>query len=375
MAKKKLGNPEDMDMTKADDIVESQQGSSEVTKFPSIKDVEDAKPETPVSGAAAFLGTKLEHGVGGRTKKDKERDQQTIDEVGLTRVGENLKSKAEIREGWIPVDRALLGDRDIFYPESWSFKIRPATVETIRKWSTIDDENPIVVDEVFTEVLQYCLMINDGTRLIPYGNLNSWDRFFFIMLIREYTFIDGEQKIQYTEDCPECDNPVTFELNSQALMYDMPDESVMKYYDRETRTWNIDPQDFGLEDEDIITLYIPTIERDANIRNWMVSRLRDNKKVDQVFLRFLPWMTQKIQKDATIATKTIRSCEMKYKSWNTDMFSFMDDVIRNVIVNPIQSLTAQCPTCGEEVTTQIRFQDGISSLFNVQNKFRKFGKK
>ena len=45
MAKKKLGNPEDMDMTKTDNIVETQQGFSEVTKFPSIKDVEDAEPE------------------------------------------------------------------------------------------------------------------------------------------------------------------------------------------------------------------------------------------------------------------------------------------------------------------------------------------
>lgn len=365
MAKKKLSNLEDLGL------------NNETLETPNINQEQPQEKvitEQPVT-AASFLGTKLEHSVGGRTKADKERDQETINQMGLSRVGENIKTKAEIREGWIPVDRALLGERDIFYPESWSFKIRPATVDTIRKWSTIDDENPLVIDEVFTEVLQSCLSISDGTKLIPYGNLNSWDRFFFILLVREYTFINGEQKIQFSEDCPECDNEVTYELTTQSLMYDMPDQEVMKYYDRETRTWNIDPQDFGLDEEDIITLYIPTIERDANIRNWMVNRIRDGKKVDNVFLKFLPWMAQRVQKDVNMATKTIRQCEIKYKAWDTNMFTFMDDVIRNIVVTPAQTLSAQCPVCGEEVTTQIRFQDGISSLFNVQNKFRKFGKK
>ena len=82
-----------------------------------------------------------------------------IDEKKLSRIGEKIGVNAEIREGWIDVDKALLGKRAEFYPEDWNFRIRPATVEAIRNWSNIDDENPNSVDDVFNEILKSCLAI------------------------------------------------------------------------------------------------------------------------------------------------------------------------------------------------------------------------
>ena len=38
--------------------------------------------------------------------------------------------------------------------------------------------------------------------------------------------------------CPNCDNPVEFELTPMALSYDMPDPEVMPMYDEERRNWN-----------------------------------------------------------------------------------------------------------------------------------------
>ena len=35
----------------------------------------------------------------------------------------------------------------------------------------------------------------------------------------------------------------------------------------------------------------------------------------------------------------------------------------------------KCPSCGEEVTSDIRFPDGVGALFHVQSKRRRFGKK
>ena len=66
---------------------------------------------------------------------------------------------------------------------------------------------------------------------------------------------------------------------------------------------------------------------------------------------------------------------MIFKSWDTEMFSFMDDVLRNIIVMPSMNISAVCPSCGEVATSKIRFPNGISSLFNVVNKHSKFGTK
>ena len=195
-----------------------------------------------------------------------------------------------------------------------------------------------------------------------------------LLLIRQYTFVKGESKIQYTEDCPECDNGVEFILDSTTLQYDLPDPEVMQYYDQDECTWRIDPAEYDVNGEPF-TLYLPTLEKDANIKAWIIDRLQNNKKVDNVFIKFLPWMAHKISKDTTIAARQIKEFELKFKSMDADMFSFMNDVINNIMVTPSTKLMSKCPTCGEEVSTNIRFPNGVSELFNIKRPGKKFGKK
>jgi len=86
-------------------------------------------------------------------------------------------------------------------------------------------------------------------------------------------------------------------------------------------------------------------------------------------------MAPKISKDLDIAKKQIKDLEFKFKSWDIDLFSFIDEVLRNIVVTPKDKLITTCPVCGEEVTAPIRFQSNIGDLFNVSNKHRKFGSK
>ena len=330
--------------------------------------------ETVQTEASQYLGQKLTHKIG-RVEVDKEKDAELVTSKRLSRVGEKIQESVDYRDGWIDVDKRLLGDRAIFYPEEWQFRIKPATVEAIRNWSTIDNENPNSIDDVFNEILKTCLAIVTPQGPLPWGNIRSWDRFFFILLIREYTFQQGEKKVEYSEDCPNCDNPVTFELNSGALMYELPDKEIMKYFSAEEQNWFIDPNEYGVDWPEPVTLYLPTLEKDANIKAWMIDRIQQKKKIDQVFIKFLTWLAPKISKDLTIAQRQIRDYEVKFKSWDTEMFSFMNDVITNIMVTPSTKLITTCPVCGEEVTSDIRFPNGVSDLFNVSSGRKKFGKK
>lgn len=299
--------------------------------------------------------------------------QETAAKQGIV-IGGNIYENADIRDGWQVVDRRLLGERNIYYPQDWEFRIRPATVEAIRNWSTIDDENANVVDDVFNEIIKSCFSIKTSQGLIPWGNLRSWDRFYILLLIRQYTFVNGESKIQYTDECPECGNDVEFVLDSTTLQYDLPDPEVMKYYDQETCTWMIDPSEYDVNGEPF-TLYLPTLEKDANIKAWAIDRVQNHKKLDNVFIKFLPWMANKISKNLDIASRQIKELELKFKSLDADMFMFMNDVINNIMVTPSTKLTTTCNTCGEEVITNIRFPNGVSELFNIKRTGKKFGKK
>lgn len=334
-------------------------------------------PEPEQNMASQMLGKKISHLPGQMRNEERERDKEFVDKLGLGKIGDNINKKASIREGWIPVDRSVLGERDLFYPQDWSFYIRPATVEAIRNWSLIDDQNGNSIDEVFNEVLKTCLSIKDSTdRPIPWHSICSWDRFFFLLLVREYTMQDGETEISYYEDCPECDTPVNFTLTSDSLLYDMPDEEVISYYDQNTRTWAIDPTEYDV-DGDPITLYLPTVEKDANVKAWMIRKLQENRnaKIDPVFIKFVSWMTPKISKDDEIAKRQMKQLKTAFDSLDVDQFEFMDDVIKNIVVTPSTKLISKCPACGEEVTSDIRFPNGVSGLFKVQSKRRKFGKK
>jgi len=341
-----------------------------------VQDVEAASKNP----ASQYLGTKLNHVPGESPFENKDDDKKLVAEKKLSRVGDTIGQNADIRDGWIDVDRRLLGERDIFYPEDWRFRIRPATVEAIRNWSTIDEENPNSVDDVFNEIMKACVSILTPNGPIPWGNICSWDRFFFLLLVREYTFAHGEASLSYEEDCPECENPVKFELTSQTLKFDLPDPEVMPMYDREHRAWHIDPAEYDVDHEPI-TLYIPTLEKDANIKAWLIAQIQENQtrtnrsKIDQVFIRFVNWLSPKVSKDADVAKRQIKELNMIYKSWDAEMFGFMDDVIKNIVVAGSTKLTVTCPTCGEEVTSNIRFPHSVSDLFAVQGRRKKFGKK
>ncbi len=312
-----------------------------------------------------------------RNRIDDEQAKEFENLTGGPALGENIFSRAEARDGWITIDRRLLGERDKFYPEDWQFLVRPATVEVVRNWSMLDETNGNSIDDVFNEILKYCLSIKSATGIKPWQYIHNWDRFFFVLLIREYTFVQGESKVEFTEDCTSCESPVTFVLNSQALMYDLPDDDVLKFYDRENRVWVIDPVDFDIPAEKPMYLYMPTVEKDANIKAWLISEHQENdkKKFDPVFIKFLPWLCNKISKDTASARMQIRKAETTFKSWDSEMFSFMNDVLKNISVTPSTNISAVCPSCGEEAVTKLRFPDGVGALFNVVNKRKKFGTK
>ena len=364
-------NEGDLDFL-ADQIPDATLADIENRKQQEIK--EEKPTEQPT--ASSFVGQKLTHNIGAAMTNHAmgEESKNLVSEKKLSRIGDSISQNADIRDGWMEVDKRLLGDRANFYPEDWNFRIRPANVEAIRNWSTIDDENPNSIDDVFNEILKSCLSIVTPRGPLPWSNVRSWDRFFFILLIREYTFVNGEKKLQFEEDCPNCDNSVPFALTSVSLDYDLPDPEIYKYFNPETQTWLIDPTEYDV-DADPITLYLPTLEKDAAIKSWLIQRVQDKKKVDNVFMKFLPWLAPKISKDDKVASRQIREYEMIFKSWDTDMFSFMDEVISNITIIPATRLISSCPVCGEEVTAEIRFPDGVRSIFAISNRRKKFGNK
>lgn len=284
---------------------------------------------------------------------------------------EEEQSITSISEGWMPIDREEMGIRSQFYPQDWTFYVRPATVQAIKNWTAIDEERPDIVNNVFNDIIRTCVKIQTPTSSVSWQNINSWDRFWFTLKIRELTFVTGEQKIEFEDTCAECDEELMYTLRSENLFYEFPDEDLIENY-WNGENWVIDPSDYDLDDP-VITLYTPTIGKDQAIIDWATAKVRAGGKIDETFITYLVWMLPKASKDAQMLDRQIQKIYKEYKAWSVDMFSFMNDVVRNITINPSEKLRQTCPYCGAEVTSNVQFPNGIKAIFNVATKAKKFG--
>lgn len=282
------------------------------------------------------------------------------------------KELAEISSGWIPINRDDMGIRGSFYDPAWEFSIKPATMKAIKNWTAIDENRPDQVNKVFNEIIKQCVKIDTHSpQGAGWAQVKSWDRFWFILKVREYTFTNGENKVEFTDECNECGHDITFNLTADALHYEFPDENLIQDY-WDGKNWVIDPREYDV-DHDPITLYTPTLGKDEAIIDWATNKSRNGGKIDENFIEFLVWMLDKPSKDINMLDRQIEKLHKEYNSWDVDMFTFMRDVLKNITINPSENLSMRCPHCGQETISGVQFPDGITALFGNNKPRKKFG--
>lgn len=280
--------------------------------------------------------------------------------------------QAAIGEGWVLVNREEMGVRSDFYPTTWDFYIKPAQVSAIKNWTSVDENNTAAVYKVLNEIIKTSVKIDThGEGHAGWGSINSWDRFWFILKVREITFAKGESKVEFEDSCSECGCDLTYQLTADALHFEFPDdELISKYWDG--NQWNIDPTEYDVDHEPII-LYTPKLGRDERIIEWATAQARANKPTDENFIRFLMWLLPNPSRDANVLARQIDKIYKDYKKWSVEMYTFMDDVVKNLTVDPSENLRMTCPSCGQEAISNVRFPDGIKVLFRIESKAKKFG--
>lgn len=318
---------------------------------------------------------KLKHKESYGQKSDLTESEQADMDAFLSRSrrhNEKMKEDISITQGWIPINRSEMGVRSMFYDDRWEFYIRPATVQAIKNWTAIDEERADVLNNVFNDIIKTCVKIDTHSdQGAGWAQIKSWDRFWFILKIREYTYSNGQSKVEFTDECSECNTDITYTLNSNSLFYEFPDDDLVeKYWDN--GVWQIDPREYDV-DHSPITLYTPTLGKDEAIIEWATNQVRMKKKIDENFIKFLVWMLPKASKDAQMLDRQIQKIYKEYKDWDINMFSFMNDVINNITINPSEQLRVKCPNCGMEATSTVQFPNGIKVLFETQTTAKKFG--
>lgn len=310
-----------------------------------------------------------------KSKKDQltEEEQKSLEE--FKERAKNIKEEQAdvvVGSGWIPVDRSEMGTRSLFYPADWSFFVKPATVQLIKNWTSIDDNDPQQVYRILNEVVKSSVKIETGGSFgRGWQSINTWDRLWFVLKVREVTFAKGESKVEYEDECDKCGANIIYTLSPSALHYEFPDDDLIeKYWDGQK--WVIDPEEYGVSHAQI-TLYTPTLGNDDTILEWVRAKVQMKQTVDETFITFLPWMFNKVPKDPQMIDKMFNKIYTEYKDWDINMFEFMSDVVRNINIDQSETLRVKCPECGQEGTSTVRFPNGVKELFRVETQVKKFG--
>lgn len=267
---------------------------------------------------------------------------------------------------WKNLPSNILPSKGFGYPKGFEIAIRPAELNEIRHFSTIDDSDRIDLDDKLNNILNKCMKIRwDGGWLDSY-DLWYEDRFFIIMSIRDITFINGENRIMLPiiKNCtkPDCNVPEKIELKANLLDSFEIDEELLKRYDENTYSFKMVPKDGSPE----INLFIPTVGVTTICRKIIAEKNAKKKKYDESFINIAAFV---IPDWRTLDERKYDQYERASFEWTPLQFSIADQISKKINFATKSRIYSKCDSCGGEVTAEISFPAGYRSLFVISDIF------
>jgi hypothetical protein len=141
--------------------------------------------------------------------------------------------------GYLEIYSENFPTKGIFYAKDARFLIRAASVNEIKQFSTMNEEDPYSVDEALNQILKSCLTFREGSSMRSFKDLKEEDRIYVILAIRELTFVKGENKLSITSICKDCGHENHIDITKDSFEANEPSEKLMRYYNEETRRFDV----------------------------------------------------------------------------------------------------------------------------------------
>lgn len=267
---------------------------------------------------------------------------------------------------WKPLPIFNLPSEGFGYPEGMEIGIRACQVAEIRHYSTIDEYDPIDVDEKINHILSKNTQIRYSGGVLNYMDLYQEDRFYLFMVIRDMTFAKGENKllVPVTTQCKEekCIFGSEIEIKSNLLTsFKLPQE-LSKYYDPEKGCYVLTPKN----GDSSIELFIPTIGVVTKIRKILRDKKNKNKKYDESFASYSTFV---IPNWRDLDEGMYDYFEEQSKNWTYTQFNIVDQITQKITFATKNQIAVACSKCGAEVTAPLRFRGGLRSLYIISDIF------
>lgn len=294
------------------------------------------------------------------------KEQETSNEqVGakLTEVStDNLpwqKNEAQIsmgnQVGWQKLPLKDLPTQGLFYPEGSEIAIRSATAGEVRHWSTLQETDLSLLDDMLNYMLERCVSFKTPGIHSSWKDIKEVDRFYILLAIREYTFVKGENQLQVKTS-----ESSTINVTKEMIDYITLDPTLMRYYDDQKRCFVL-----KFKNGTSIDVSIPSVGVTNFLKNYIARKQQQQQGFDTDFINFAPFvikdwrgLTDSVYEKMVIDSIRWGVSEISVLTHLKDLFS--------ETVNPVVKYKDEG---GAEMIAPLNFLGGIKSIFLISNPF------
>lgn len=306
-------------------------------------------------------GMKFDGANESKQEPEPKQEPEQIQSLGkATNYFEGTQSIVGGESGWKAVPIENLPSEGLFYPEGATLEIKAASVGEIRHFSTIDENDPLDLDDKLNLIVEKCMRLRFPNKSASYKDLKEEDRFYIIFAIQELTFKNGENKLFINVKCgATCMGDGTFfekiEMKKENFEYYKIDQKLMQFYDSQACGFLINTEKVGQ-----IKLYVPSLGVTSFIKNYLRERIQRREFYDKTFIKVAPFLFDDYR---TLTEAKFNAMQKDSLTWNVYKLSAILKVAEKIRFGAKTEIKRQCDKCGAEVAAPLSFPGGIKSLF------------
>lgn len=313
------------------------------------------------------------------------------DKIGLTinneiiekktvKKPEKIKTIQGVSVGYFNVDLIDLPSEGKFLPIGTKISVRAVKTAEIKHFSAMDESDRLDVHERCNMILEKVLKISSTKkRNINYYDLQDCDRIYLLILIRDITFKESENKLYVNMSCNnrkcKCEIDHKEELTSNIFRRASVDDKIYNFYSSEERCFIINAPKYDLID---YKLYIPSLGVTTYLLEFMRELAIKKQQGENIktpssdFMQILPFLIGDWREFENVEKleKVVKKYELQYaKLDTTQKFSIIKHFVELLTISVDLDFKSKCMN-GSEVTGNFMGflrENGFKNLYTFSN--------
>lgn len=276
----------------------------------------------------------------------------------------NQKEIISPKEGWIEIEKEKLSYQGRLYNDSYRFQVKPCNAGLLKYFSTLDENNPLTVQDALLYVIKEHVRIFDGNRLLKsLDTIYDHDKFYFTMLVHLFSGAPTELQIEVKSPHDNTGKKQIVNVSPYNLVFKDLTEKGLSYLDSSTGQFNVVTKTLGT------FVYKPlTCQQSVELTQFMLTQQREGNPIEPFFMQASSFFAHDIsnfEKGAFSPEKIYQ----KYLKVTSDMkvASVLSKALEHIEPEIKYEIDAICEVTKRPFRAPITSLSGVKDIFLISD--------